>query len=62
MKVVIGKPGSLARVILRTSRQEDVDANLAHGEVAVDVSGQPISIDGLHISTDGARVVIGNHI
>jgi hypothetical protein len=62
MKVVIGKPGKPARVILRTRRQEDVDANLADGEVAVDVTGRRVRINGLEISADGASVVLGSNI
>jgi hypothetical protein len=60
MKVVIGNPGGPARIILRTRRQEDVEANLAEGEVAIDVTGQVIRIDGLQISADGTSVVSGS--
>lgn len=62
MKVVIGKPGEPARIILRTRRQEDVDANLADGEVAVHVTGRAVRIDGLEISADGASVVLRSNI
>lgn len=57
MKYAIGKPGHPVRIIIRTRRQEDVDVNLADGEVAVDVTGEAVRIDGLRISADGTSVV-----
>lgn len=57
MKYAIGKPGHPVRIILRTRRQEDVDANLGDGEVAVDVTGKAVRIDGLRLSSDGTSVV-----
>ncbi len=60
MKVAIGKPGNPVRIMLRTRRQEDVDVNLATDEVAIDVTGQAVSIEGLWISADGTSVVLGS--
>jgi hypothetical protein len=60
MKVAIGKPGSPVRIMLRTRRQEDVEANLADGEVVVDVTGQAVSIEGLWVSADGTSVLPGS--
>lgn len=59
MKYAIGRPGQPVRIILRTRRQEDVDANLGDSEVAVDVTGEAVRIDGLRISADGTNVVLG---
>lgn len=59
MKYAIGKLGQPVRIIIRTRRQEDVDANLGDGEVAVDVTGEAVRIDGLRISADGTSVVLG---
>lgn len=52
----IGAPGSLARIVLRSTRQEEIDANTKNGEVVVPLFTDAMPDVALFITAQGDAV------